>query len=110
MRIAVPTIGNRKLSNKVADTFSRAPNFTLVSIQDNKIKSVKVIRNPGEILDRGAGPLVARALVDNNVDIVLTEDMGPGARNILEILDIQINLVEKGKRVKEVLSPYLESK
>ena len=104
MRIAVPTIGNRKLSNKIANTFSRAPHFTIITIQNNKIKSVEIITNPGEIPERGAGPLAARALKDNNVDILLTEDMGPGARNILETLGIQINLVEKGKKVKEVLS------
>ena len=110
MRIALPTIGNRKLSNKIADTFSRAPSFTIVTIQNNKIKSVEVIKNPGETPERGSGPLAARTLKDNKVDILLTEDMGPGARNILETLDIQINLVEKGKKVKEVLLPYLESK
>jgi predicted Fe-Mo cluster-binding NifX family protein len=109
MRIAVPTKGNRKLSNKVADTFSRAPNFTIVTIQKNKIKSVEVITNPGEITERGAGPLAARVLKDNDVDILLSGDVGPGARNILEALDIEINLVEKGKKVKDVLLPYLSS-
>jgi predicted Fe-Mo cluster-binding NifX family protein len=109
LRIAIATRGNRKLSNKIADTFSRAPNFTIVTIQDNHIKSVEVIQNPGEIPDRGAGPLAARTLKDNEIDILLTGDMGPGARNILETLGIEIKLVEKGKKVKEVLPPYLKS-
>jgi predicted Fe-Mo cluster-binding NifX family protein len=68
---------------------------------------VNVIRNPGEVTEKGAGPLAAKLLKDNKVDVLLTGDMGPGARNILETLDIEINLVEKGKQVKEAISPYI---
>lgn len=108
MRIAVPTEGKRKLSNKVANTFSRASKFTIVTIKDSKIDSVELISNPGETPERGAGPLAARALKENNVDLVLTGEMGPGAKNILDALDIEIKLVEQGKSVKEVVSPYIE--
>ena len=107
MRIAIPTVGKRKLSNKVAETFSRAPNFTIVTIEDRKIKSIKVISNPGEAPERGAGPLAARALKDNDVDVLLTSEMGPGARNILESLEIEIDLVELGETVKDLVKPYL---
>jgi predicted Fe-Mo cluster-binding NifX family protein len=107
MRIALPTKGKYKLRNKIADTFSRAPHFTIVTIQNQKIKSVNVINNPGEVTEKGAGPLAAKLLKDNKVDVLLTGDMGPGARNILETLDIEINLVEKGKQVKEAISPYI---
>ncbi|MBD3171780.1 iron-molybdenum cofactor-binding protein [Candidatus Bathyarchaeota archaeon] len=109
MRIAIPTEGKRKLSNKVADTFSRTSKFTIVTIKDSKIDSVELISNPGETPERGAGPLAARALKENNVDLVLTGEMGPGAKNILDALNIEIKLVEQGKSVKEVVSPYIES-
>ena len=107
MRIAIPTTGKRKLTNKVADTFSRAPNFTIVTIEDNQIKTLDVVPNPGETLDRGAGPLAARLLKENQVDLLLTSELGPGARNILDALEIKIDLVEQGKTVKEVVAPYL---
>ncbi len=35
--------------------------------------------------------------------------MGPGARNILEALEIEIELVEQDKTVKELVESYLES-
>ena len=107
MRIAIPTRGNQKLNNKIADTFSRAPFFTIVIIQNNKIKSINVIQNPGQLVDKGAGPLAAKLLKDNEVDMLFTRDMGPGAKNILETLNIEINLVEKEKTVKDVVEPYL---
>jgi len=107
MRIAIPTTGKRKLTNKVADTFSRAPNFTIITIEDNQIKTLDIVHNPGETLDRGAGPLAARILKENQVDLLLTSELGPGARNILEALEIQIDLVEQGYTVKKVVAPYL---
>jgi len=110
MRIAVPSTGNRKLSNKIANTFSRAPIFTIVTIEDNQISSTDVIPNPGEKLERGAGPLAARTLKDNNIDVLLTNDMGPGAKNILETLGIDISIVDKEKSVKELVENYLALK
>jgi len=107
MRIAIPTTGKRKLTNKVADTFSRAPHFTIVTIDDNKIKSLEIVNNPGETLERGAGPLAARLLKENQVDMLLTGEMGPGAKNILDALEIEYDMVEQAKTVKEVLAPYL---
>ena len=107
MRIAIPTTGKRKLTNKVADTFSRAPHFTIVTIEKNQIKTLDIVHNPGETPERGAGPLAARVLKDNQVDLLLTSEMGPGAKNILEAFEIDIELVELGKTVKEVLEPYL---
>ena len=107
MRIAVPSTGKRKLSNKIADTFSRAPIFTIVTIDDNQISSTDVIPNPGEKLERGAGPLAARTLKDNDIDVLLTIDMGPGAKNILEALGIEISIVDEEKSVKELVENYL---
>jgi len=109
MRIAVPTTGKRKLSNKITDSFSRTPEFTIVTIEENRIKTVKIVVNPGNTPERGAGPLAARTLKDNNVDVLLTVEMGPGARNILEALGIEIELVEQDKSVKELVESYLES-
>jgi predicted Fe-Mo cluster-binding NifX family protein len=108
MRIAVPSTGKRKLSNKIADTFSRTPEFTIVTIEDDQIKSAEIVKNPGANPERGAGPLAARTLKDNNVDVLLTVEMGPGARNILEALGIQIEIVDSDKSVGELVERYLD--
>jgi predicted Fe-Mo cluster-binding NifX family protein len=109
MRIAVPTKGKRKLSNKIADTFSRAPNFTIVTVENSRILTVDLKPNPSSKLERGAGPLAARFLKENDIDLLLTSDMGPGARNILDAFNIEVQLVDKDKTVKELVTPYLES-
>jgi predicted Fe-Mo cluster-binding NifX family protein len=107
MRIAVPSTGKRKLSNKISNTFSRTPEFTIVTIMGDRIKSTEIVKNPGATPERGAGPLAAKTLKDNNVDVLLTVEMGPGARNILEALGIQIEIVESDKSVRELVEKYL---
>lgn len=107
MRIAVPSTGKRKLSNKIADTFSRTPEFTIVTIEGDQIKTAEIVQNPGATPERGTGPLAARTLKDNNVDVLLTVEMGPGARNILEALGIQVEIVESNKSVGELVERYL---
>ena len=108
MRIAVPSTGKRKLSNKIANTFSRTKEFTIVNIEKNKVTSTEILNNPGATPERGAGPLAAKALKDNNVDVLLTVEIGPGARKILEALEIQIKLVEPGHSIGELLKKYLD--
>ena len=73
-------------------------------IEEGRFKDLKVVKNPGESSERGAGPLAARVLKENNVEVLLTSEVGPGAKNILQALEIEINLVEQGMTVKEVIS------
>ncbi len=99
-------MGNRKLSNKVADTFSRAPTFTIVTLEDGEIKKIEVIENPGSTIDKGAGPYAARTLKDHEIDVLLSGEMGPGARNILEAFNIKIYEAQIGKKVKETIKEW----
>jgi len=102
MRVAIPTTGKRKLSNKVADTFSDAEEFTIVKITDNQTET-KLIDNPGKDQKRGAGPLAANTLRHNHVELVLTSELGPGVMEILQEYGIEFKIVESGLSVKETL-------
>lgn len=103
MRIAIPTTGKRKLSNRVADTFSRAPTFTIVTLENLEIKSIEVIENPTSDIEQGAGPIAARIIKDHGIDLLISGEMGPGARTILEAFDIKIHETSVGKKVSEVV-------
>lgn len=108
MRIAIPTEGKRKLTNKVADTFSRAPSFTIVTLEGKEIKGIEVVDNPGSTMDKGAGPIAARTLKDQNVDVLISGELGPGAKNILEVLDIKTYPAEIGKKVNETIENWVK--
>ena len=106
MRIAIPTTGKRKLSNRVADTFSRAPTFTIVTLENLEIKSIEVIENPASDIEQGAGPIAARIIKDHGIDLLISGEMGPGARTILEAFDIKIHEASVGKKVSEVVDEW----
>ena len=106
MRIAIPTTGKRKLSNRVADTFSRAPTFTIVTFEDLELKGIEVIENPASAIEQGAGPIAARTIKDHGVDLLISGEMGPGARNILEAFEIKIHKASIGKKVSEIVEDW----
>ena len=56
-------MGKKKLTNKVAETFSRAPTFTIVTLEDHDIVDVETIENPVSSIEKGAGPIAASARV-----------------------------------------------
>jgi len=110
LKIAVPTKGKKLLNDRVADTFSRAPTFTIVTIQSGKIRETIVINNSAKELTQGAGPMVASIMKDNSVNVVLSGDIGPGASRILKTIEIEIVDIEQGQKVRQVINNWLEEK
>ena len=108
MKIAVPSMGEKGLRDRVADTFSRAPAFTLVTIQEDKITEVNVIKNKAAEMRQGAGPLAARTLKENQVEVLISGDIGPGATNILETIDIRVEKAEPGTKIKEIVENWVK--
>ena len=108
MRIAIPTTGKRKLSNRVADTFSRAPTFTIVTIENLEIKDIEVIENTASTMEQGAGPVAAIILRENKVDILISGLLGPGARVILEAFNIKIHDIAFGKKVRDAIEEWIK--
>ena len=108
MKRAVPSKGEKGLRDRVADTFSRAPAFTIVTILDDEISGVEVIKNKAAEMSQGAGPLAARTLKENQVEVLISGDIGPGATNILETIEIRIEKAEPGTKVKEAVENWVK--
>ncbi|MFH1179341.1 MAG: NifB/NifX family molybdenum-iron cluster-binding protein [Candidatus Bathyarchaeota archaeon] len=102
MRIAVPTNGKRMLSNKIADTFSHAAAFTIITITNNQ-QQIDTVPNPGNSQSRGAGPLAVKTLHDHDVNLLLTSEIGPGSKELLEYYGIKYKILERGIKVKDAL-------
>ena len=108
LKIAVPTNGNKLLNDRVADTFSRAPTFTFITVQSGKIMDFDFIKNDAKELKQGAGPLVAGIMKDNSVEVVLSGDIGPGASSILNTIGIEIVKITTGLKVRNVMNNWLD--
>ena len=108
MKVAIPTETEKGLRDNVSDVFSRAATFTIITITDGKIEDVHVIKNKAAEMDQGAGPLAARTLKENGVDLILSGDLGPGARNILETIEIKIGNAEPGQKVNDAINAWIK--
>ena len=108
LRIAVATNESKGLNDEVSEVFGKAKTFTIVDVEDGKVKNVEVIENPAASYKYGAGPIVVKELVDSRVNLVIGPEFGPGASAILEQHGVDKMLVDAGTKVSEILEDALE--
>ena len=102
MRIAFTTGEKGGLNDIVYDKFGRAPTFTIVEVEGNNVRNVKVVKNPGYTASSGAGVKAVQKLVDENVDVVVSGNFGPNS--LVALQEIGIKTVSlSGIRVEEAL-------
>ena len=106
MKIAITTTGKSKLTDRVSDTFSRAPTFTIITLEDLEIKESEVINNPASSLKQGAGPIAATTIKNQDIDLLITGELGPGAKTILEAFNIKTYQANRGKKVSQVIDEW----
>jgi predicted Fe-Mo cluster-binding NifX family protein len=83
-RIAVATDGKKGLEDIVSNVFGRAKTFTIVDAEDEKILGVKILENPALSYSHGAGPIAIKTLIDNGIEMVIANELGIGASEILQ--------------------------
>jgi len=87
LRIAVPSKKPGGLKSEVEPHFGRAACYTLVDIEDGRIKDVAVVQQPQGEHRPGVVP---RLLKRHGVDVVLVYGMGPRAAQMLEAMGIKV--------------------
>ncbi len=85
MKIGVPTLGNRGLSEQVSPHFGRAPTFTVV---DEETGGVEVLDNTSEHMGGVGKP--PEMLQQHNVDLMLCSGLGPRAVHMFESYGIRV--------------------
>lgn len=109
LRIAVSTQAYAGLDDVVSEVFGRAKTFTIVDIDDGKVKNVQVIDNPATSYEHGAGPVVARTLSDLEVGLVISSELGPGASTLLEHFKISYLSVKPSSKASYVIEEALSA-
>jgi len=107
LRIAVATKGREGLEDVVSEVFGRASTFTIVNVDNEEIKDVKIMENPAVSYKHGAGPIVVKMLIDGGVNLVLATELGPGASTLLQQHNITTIAVKSGTSVEESLRKTL---
>ena len=84
LRIAVATNKKNGLKDAVSNVFGRAKTFTIVDAEDENITNVKTLENSAVSYHHGAGPIAVKMLVDEGVEVVLANELGFGASELLK--------------------------
>ncbi|MBD3313825.1 hypothetical protein GF345_05265 [Candidatus Woesearchaeota archaeon] len=96
MKIAVASEGKEETSN-VSAVSGRAPYYLI--FEDKKL--VKEIKNPFTV-GGGAGFSVAQMLINEEVDMVISGNIGGNMQEMLDSKKVKTKIVE-GKTVKEAV-------
>ena len=102
-KIAVATEGKKGLEDLVSNVFGRAKTFTIVETAHEKIISVSVLENPALSYSHGAGPIAIKTLIDDGVELVIANELGIGASEILEQHNIDYIKAKPGINVEEII-------
>ena len=106
--IAVPTVGDLGLKDKVSNVFSRAETFTILDVEGKEIQGVTVEKNTSAEMKQGAGPRAIKFLKEKGVDLILVPNLGIGAKTMLDAFGIKTISVEGGIKVKEAVVKVLK--
>jgi predicted Fe-Mo cluster-binding NifX family protein len=106
-RIALASDGKKGLDDAISNVFGRAKTFTIVDVEDEKIVSVRVFENPALSYSHGAGPIAIKTLIDDGVEIVVANELGIGASEILDDHNINYVPAKPGTNVAKALDKAL---
>jgi len=109
LRIAVATNEKNGLEDVVSNVFGRAKTFTLIDSEDEKITKVTILKNSAASYHHGAGPIAVKMLVDEGVEVVLANELGVGASELLKQHNIKAILVKPGTKVLEATKKLLSA-
>lgn len=99
MKIAVPASSD-KSEALVDERFGRCPFFCFYK---NETKKIEFNENNLKKGAGGVGPQVSEFLANNGVNRVYAIDIGPKAKNVLDKLKIDIQIIKDGQTVREII-------
>lgn len=105
MKIAVTSTG-KNLDSQMDPRFGRCTYFIIADVENNKLKSHKVIKNLAMDQRGGAGIAAAQVLGNEKVEVIITGDVGPNAFATLNQLGIK--MYQAKGTVKEVINDFIK--
>lgn len=103
MKVGIPTMGNRGLTEEISAHFGRAPTFTIVDLDT---QNVEIIDNTSEHM--GGVGLPPELMVKHGAQIMLCSGLGPRAVHMFESYGIRVFVGASGT-VKDTLDLWKEN-
>lgn len=105
MKVAISSVGKNQQS-LIDNRFGRCQNFLIFSDQG---KLEKTISNPAIGASRGAGVQAAQVLADEDVDAIITGNMGPTAFAMLEKSGIKMFLSSSTMKAEDAFNKWKDN-
>ena len=103
LRIAVATNEKKGLKDSVSNVFGRAKTFTIMDAENENITDMYILENPAVSYHHGAGPISVKMLIDEGVDVVIANELGIGATELLKQHNIKHMPAKPNTKVGEAL-------
>lgn len=100
MKIAIPTMGNEGIEEKIAEHFGRCENYTILN---EKKEVVEIIENTST--HNGGFGLPPELLKEKGVSILLCRNLGPKALRFFQDFNIQV-YVDLSSTVGEIFDKW----
>ena len=110
LRLAVATNGSDGLKDEVSKVFGRAKTFTLVDAKDGNVTSTKTLTNSAVSYHHGTGPIAVKMLVDEGVNVVVANELGFGASELLKQHNITFVPAKPGTNVEVAIKKVLQTR
>ena len=109
LRIAIATNGKDGLEDVVSNAFGRAKPFTIVDAENENITDVRVLENSAVSYHHGAGPIAVKMLIDEGVKVVLANELGLGASELLKQHNLEVIQVKSGTNVENATKKVMHT-
>lgn len=103
IKIAISSL-SESIEGEIDERFGRCSFFLIVTLEDGQIKNIEVLNNTKSQMRGGSGISVAQMLAENDVDVIITENIGPRALDVLKQFQIEI-FYAKGS-IKEAIEAF----
>lgn len=102
MIIAIPA-SNKNIDSLVDERFGRCPYFCFFNLENQQIEFKENTLKNGS---GGVGPQVAEFLANNGVKKVYAIEFGPKAKDVLEKLNIEAQVIKSKQTVNEIIKMF----
>lgn len=113
LRIAVATNEKKGLEDRVSKVFGRAKTFTIMDAKDQNITDIHILENPAVSYHHGAGPISVKMLIDEGVEVIIANELGIGAAELLKQHNIKHMTIKPNtpveKAVREAIRMHKET-
>ena len=104
-KIAVPSMGETA-DSLICDNFGRCP---FIVFYDKESKNYYSLENKGAQLQDGSGLKASELIIENNVDTLLTIELGRKAYSALAKAHVKIHLLNSSGTVKSAIKKFLKN-